>query len=104
MKAQENAERAERVAAMEARLDRTAQLSAELSRCLDELGAARDEMSRLFQYYGSSDWFEDRESPLPKDVKAGVLSEDLVYDEFTALRDACYRMLELSTDLLKNVL
>ena len=29
-------------------------------------------------------------------------SEDAVYDEITALRDAAYRMLELAADILKN--
>ncbi len=33
---------------------------------------------------------------------AGVLSEDLVYDQITAVRDAAFRMLDLSADILKN--
>ena len=35
-------------------------------------------------------------------LKAGVLSEDLVYDEIVDARDASFRMLELATDILKN--
>ena len=64
--------------------------------------AAESHAKELFSYYGSEAWYEDREGELPKDVPAGVLSEDLVYDQITAVRDAAFRMLDLSTDILKN--
>ncbi|MBO5556699.1 MAG: DUF4298 domain-containing protein [Oscillospiraceae bacterium] len=97
-------ERLRRVREMESLLDGTTRLSADLSQQLDALDAARAGMTALFDYYGSKDWFEDRECPLPEGVKAGVLSEDLVYDQIMELRESCFRMLELASDILKNVL
>lgn len=93
-----------RISHMEALLDSTVRLNGELSRQLEALDHSRADMKELFQYYGSEEWFSDRESPLPPSLKAGVLSEDLVYDQITDLRDACFRMLELATDILKNIL
>ena len=52
--------------------------------------------------YGSEDWYADRDMELPEGVKAGVLSEDSVYDAITDLRDAAFQMLELGTDILKT--
>ena len=69
---------------------------------LDRVEALQDDMGQLFAYYGSEVWFEDRELELPPDTRAGVLSEDLVYDAITDARDAAFRMLELGTDILKN--
>ena len=42
------------------------------------------------------------EGDLPEGIPAGVLSEDGIYDQITAVRDAAFRMLELSADILKN--
>ena len=39
---------------------------------------------------------------VPQGISAGVLSEDLVYDQIEAARDAAFRMLELAADILKN--
>ena len=93
-----------RIREMEGIANDTARLNAALSGQLDMLDAAREKMKKLFQYYGSEAWYRDRETDLPEGIKAGVLSEDLIYDEITALRDSAFRMLGLATDLLKNVL
>ena len=92
----------QRIREMEDRLNRCAAATADLDRQLDRMEELREDMIRLFSYYGSEAWYEDREGELPKDVPAGVLSEDLVYDQITAVRDAAFRMLDLSTDILKN--
>ena len=92
----------QRIREMEDRLNRCAAATADLDRQLDRMEELREDMIRLFSYYGSEAWYEDREGELPKDVPAGVLSEDLVYDQITAVRDAAFRMLDLSSDILKN--
>ncbi len=92
----------ERVKKMEAILDECRAATETLDAQLDRMDALRPEMMELFQYYGSEDWYQDREGELPDGVKAGVLSEDLAYDEITAIRDAAFHMLELATDILKN--
>ena len=91
-----------RIARMEDALDRSIAATADLGRALDEMEALREEMSALFRYYGSEDWFADRELTLPEGTKAGVLSEDLVYDEITDLRDEAFRMLTLATEILRD--
>ena len=91
-----------RIEAMEARLDACTAATAALDRELERMEALKEDMQALFGYYGSEDWFEDREAELPEGTKAGVLSEDAVYDEIDELRGAAFRMLELAADILKN--
>ena len=92
----------ERIEKMEAHLDELKVLNAELALQIEKVNKARQNMMDLFSYYGSEQWYEDRELELPEGTKAGVLSEDLVYDEITDLRDNAFAMLETATDILKN--
>ena len=92
----------QRIKEMEERLNRCTAATADLDRQLDRMEELREDMIRLFAYYGSEDWYEDREGEIPKDVPTGVLSEDQVYDQIMAIRDSAFRMMELSTDILKN--
>ncbi len=92
----------DRISEMESILNECTAATAALQAELGRMEALRDDMIRLFKYYGSENWFRDREAPLPEGVAAGVLSEDLVYDQITEVRDAAIRMLELSTDILKD--
>ncbi len=92
----------ERIRTKESQLDRCKEIVSDVEAVLAELERSRDEMISLFRYYGSQEWYEDREVDLPEDVKAGVLSEDEVYDVITHLRDEAFRMLESATDILKN--
>ena len=91
-----------RIREMEALLDECGAATESLSAELTRMEALRGKMIRLFSYYGSDQWFEDREGDLPEGLKAGVLSEDAVYDEISEVRDLAFRMLELAADILKN--
>ena len=92
----------QRIKDMEKKLDLCVSATEELSGALDRMGSVLDEMSALFGYYGSEEWYEDRDGELPSEVKAGVLSEDAVYDQITEIRNTAFRMLETATDILKN--
>lgn len=92
----------DRVKKMEGILDECRDATEALDAQLDRMDALRPEMMELFRYCGSEDWYQDREGELPNGMKAGVLSEDLAYDEMTAIRDAAFHMLDLATDILKN--
>ena len=92
----------ERISKMEQRLNETNALIKEITAVLNKIEERKEEMSALFTYYGSDEWFEDRERKLPEGMAAGVLSEDLVYDAITELKEESIRMLETATDLLKN--
>ena len=91
-----------RIEEMESCLNECTAVTSALTESLERMEKLREPMTRLFAYYGSADWYEDREGELPADLPAGVLSEDLVYDQITAVRDAAFRMLELAADILKN--
>ena len=91
-----------RIEEMESILNECAAATAALETQLDRMEQLKDPMTRLFSYYGSEQWYMDIEGDLPEGMPAGVLSEDGVYDQITAVRDAAFRMLELSTDILKN--
>ena len=92
----------ERISGMESRLDETTNRTAELQKQLEAVRKMKENTKSLFQYYGSGDWYDDRERPLPEGFKAGVLSEDSVYDAMTGLRNAAFGMLELGTEILKE--
>ena len=91
-----------RIQEMEACLEECTAAIAALGDQLDRMDALREKMISLFNYYGSEAWHVDRDGDLPDGVRAGVLSEDLVYDAITDVRDASFHMLELATDILKN--
>ena len=91
-----------RIQAREKQLELSGNVNTELEDTLNSLEKALPEMEELFRYYGSEQWYNDREQKLPDDISAGVLSEDLIYDQITQLRDSAYRMLEMATDILKN--
>ena len=91
-----------RIARMESHLDDITTLTTKLQAQLDAMKAAESHAKALFSYYGSEDWHADRDLTLPEGFKAGVLSEDSVYDAITDLRDAAFDMLELGTDILKT--
>ena len=91
-----------RVKENEARLDEIKETISRLDEVLNELDETREKMIALFNYYGSAEWHEDRDLDLPADIKAGVLSEDSVYDAISDLRDEAFRMIETATDILKN--
>ena len=92
----------QRITEMEACLNACTSATADLDAQLERMEHLKEPMTRLFAYYGSEAWYEDREGELPENVPAGVLSEDLVYDQITSVRNTAIRMLELSTDILKN--
>ena len=92
----------DRIKEMEAYLNECVAATKDLDAQLERMDALKEPMTKLFEYYGSGDWYVDREGELPEGVNAGVLSEDLVYDEIIAVRDSAIHMLELATDILKE--
>lgn len=83
--------RIDRIKAMEARLDKCTEAVNTLSEAAEKYFAAREDLVKLSQYYGSSLWLNDFEADeagkLPEDLKRGVLSEDAVYDLLTEHRE-----------------
>ena len=102
MKEKEYVEMINRVQDMEQCLNNCRAVTDELAGKVEDMDQIRDDMIRLFRYYGSEDWYHDREADLPADLPAGVLSEDLVYDLITDVRDLAFKMLEQATEILKE--
>ena len=91
-----------RIQKMENVLNECSEAITNLQEQLDRMNSLKERATQLFSYYGSEDWYTDRESELPEGFAAGVLSEDAAYDAITELRDAAFQMLEMGTDILKN--
>jgi hypothetical protein len=74
---------------------------------LDSFEKKLDGIKALSAYYGSEEWFEDFEAcengGLPEGIKCGVLSEDEIFDLILRTREAAVKMLEMSTDIIKNI-
>ena len=92
----------ERIKEMEGYLDECTASTAALFEHVKQMEGLHDQMKKLFAYYGSEDWFTDREEEIPEGVHAGVLSEDAVYDLITDVHETAIRMLEVATDILKE--
>lgn len=92
-----------RISTMENYLNECSSAISNLESALDKVESIQKDIAKLFSYYGSDVWYKDREGDVPKDVPCGVLSEDLVYDQITAVREVSFRMLTLATDMLKKL-
>ena len=86
----------DRIKKMEAYLDESAAVLAELAAALDRYEKIENKYYKLEDYYGSRRWMDDFEADeggrLPDDLKRGVLSEDAVYDLITDHRGLMARM------------
>lgn len=78
----------------------------QLEPLLKQYEACLPKIEELLQYYGSTEWFSDKEDSdsgrLPADLKCGVLSEDAVYNfwtDYDALRE---QMEELGKRIIKS--
>ncbi len=72
-----------RITENEKRLDKISKVVNELEKSLDAFEEIKDDLEELNKYYGSKEWLKDKddfEKGKIKRVKAGVLSEDAVWD------------------------
>ena len=73
----------DRIVKNEERLDNITESVSDLEKALDKFKANIKDIKLLNKYYGSKNWFKDKEDyendKIPK-VKAGVLSEDAVWN------------------------
>ena len=85
----------DRIKENEERLDNVLLSIKDLDKALNNFINNKGNIKKLNKYYGSKNWFKDKElfeSGKIKNIKAGVLSEDAVWD-----------MLEDINSLLKNM-
>lgn len=100
-------ERITRIKEMEEALDAQMALLDQLSQAIDTYEAGMDSLRQLEAYYGSGEWFSDREADengeLPADLKRGILSEDTAYDLLLDARELALRMVETGATILRVV-
>lgn len=78
----------------------------ELALVLKKYHEIQKEINELDKYYGSDNWYQDVDdydmNLLPKGIKAGVLSEDAIYDLLTNNKQIAIKLLEIATTVLKD--
>lgn len=95
----------ERIKNNEEKLDIMLDIIKRLEKALDDFENNQNTIIELNEYYGSKEWFEDEEAienGLITDVKAGVLSEDAVWNTNEKLKELIERMKEISNKLLEE--
>ncbi len=95
----------ERIRSNEERLDKILDAVNELNNALDKFENIQEDLIELNKYYGSEEWFKDKElhdSGKIKNIKAGVLSEDGVWNALTDIRAIYEKMYEISNKEFYN--
>jgi hypothetical protein len=91
----------ERINKNEERLDSSLLIIKKMRESLVELKNNKQNIYLLNKYYGSKNWFKDKDAYeknlIPK-IKAGVLSEDLVWNVFEDLKELINEMQDVITD------
>ncbi len=91
---------------METYLNEAYSVVREFSEVFEKFEKCQEKLKALSQYYGSEDWYRDLadydQGRLPKDLKCGVLSEDLIYNILIENHDWAIRMLETGTEIVKK--
>lgn len=93
----------ERIKLNEERLDRLVSVFNSLSNVLESVEKMKEDLYLLNDYYGSKEWFSDKsdlESGKVHNIKAGVLSEDAVWDLLVDVKTLCNRMVNVSNEIL----
>ena len=89
----------ERIEVNENRLDNINELIKRLESDLELFESNKKDINLLKRYYGSKSWFKDKEAFENKkisNVKAGVLSEDLVWNTLEDLDSLIERMRKIT--------
>lgn len=88
-------------------LDRQIELNNDLEKLLKIYREHISSYKELVDYYGSDLYMKDVEDSnnnlLPKDLKCGVLSEDLVYNLIIDNKELLNDLLEISSLMVKNI-
>lgn len=100
-------DRVERIKSMEAAMNESREAVDQLSEAIACLVDVMDELRDLSSYYGSQEWFKDREAEargkLPEDLACGVLTEDLPYEVLVDAREAALGAIEAATATLRSL-
>lgn len=93
-----------RVKEMETLFNTCAKEAEQFQQALDRFIQAQEQFETFLQYYGSSEWFADRDyfQAHPNHaLSQSILGEDLPFDLVLHHHDLAIDMLELTTQMLK---
>ncbi len=93
-----------RIEKNEKRLDDLNEIASKIEEDLDKLEDSIKEYQLLNKYYGSKNWFKDKEDfekGKIKSVKAGVLSEDAVWNLDEKISEILVRMDSIAKQIRK---
>ena len=93
----------DRIKINEERLDNISIVVKELEEVLSKFENLKESFDLLNEYYGSSEWFADKESLETckiENVKAGVLSEDAVWNLIVDVKELSIKMNSISNEIL----
>lgn len=89
---------------MEHRYDQLDLLQSETNNVLTSLENQLDELQKLTQYY-TNEWMEDHDADnnavVPSDLKRGILSEDLLYNQLVDYHELALRLIKIGTKILE---
>lgn len=95
-----------RIIEMEEKFDNSKKVLKEFEKSLRKFAKIQKDVKIIDEYYGSNNWFTDVEDydsgKINKDIKAGVLSEDEIYNFLIDNRDVFGKMLEMSSKFFNN--
>ena len=93
-----------RIEKMERLLNLASKKTEEFEKSLYEYKSIQKEINELNNYYGSKNWYKDREwlDNSNKNIKAGVLSEDLVYNLLQDNYSLAILMMEIALNIIKR--
>ncbi len=98
--------RIENIQKMEEILESHTKELEKLNQALDEFEKSLEREQELDHYYTDGGYSEDvtayEEGKIPKEVRCGVLSEDLVYDMFGENYNLALRLMELGLAMIKR--
>ena len=98
--------REDRIKEMENILDKSNKSVYELKKAIDNFKKNEKDLIKLSNYYGSKEYLDDfdayAEGKVDKSIKAGVLSEDLVYDLLVDYHDLVIEMSKLVNKALEE--
>ena len=85
----------DRITKNEERLDNITGIIKELEKALEKFKSNKKDINLLNRYYGSKNWFKDKElyeTNKIKHIKAGVLSEDAIWNMDEDIRELIKEM------------
>lgn len=96
-----NQEEKQRVIALEAQYEAFQPRLQALQDSLADFQSVYENYQELREFYGSKEWFDLREKP-HQDLKAGILSEDQLYDMITSHNGLLSDLLDTVVKMYKH--